>query len=414
MNPYFSLSEKVYDITERYPELIDFLAANGFGKISNPLMRKTIGKQISLEMAFKSRHVDSDAMEKQLVEVIENNANGVSKEVSDTPSHISKEKCAIQIEGILPCPIRLPLMDVFETWRDTHHMDVNFDLQSASMGLDWLQERIEACKDETELADVYLSAGYSLFFDYNVLGKYRDTGIFTDSDRTIPLKEMFDNENISLNDPNHQYTVVGIVPAVFMVNTEALGERPMPESWSDLMKPEYENTIAFPVQDLDMFHALLLGIYSKYGTDGLYRLGQNLMQSMHHAQMVKMGKSKKQKEIPAITVIPYFFACMMQETKGMQLVWPKDGAILNPIFLLAKSSSKEKVQPLIEFILSEEFGKTLSSDGKFPSTNPLVNDCPEKERTFIWPGWDILYHEDIPTLLKQAENAFFHYEGGNS
>ena len=41
-----------------------------------------------------------------------------------------------------------------------------------------------------------------------------------------------------------------------MVNTEALGERPMPESWSDLMKPEYENTIAFPVQDLDMFHAL--------------------------------------------------------------------------------------------------------------------------------------------------------------
>ena len=69
---------------------------------------------------------------------------------------------------------------------------------------------------------------------------------------------------------------------------------------------------------------------------------------------------------------------------------------------------------MIEFILSEEFGKTLSSDGKFPSTNPLVNDCPEKERTFIWPGWDILYHEDIPTLLKQAENAFFHYEGGNS
>ena len=48
---------------------------------------------------------------------------------------------------------------------------------------------------------------------------------------------------------------------------------------------------------------------------------------------------------------------MMQETKGMQLVWPKDGAILNPIFLLAKSSSKEKVQPLIEFILSKNLAK---------------------------------------------------------
>ncbi|MFR5068683.1 MAG: hypothetical protein ACLTE2_01755 [Eubacteriales bacterium] len=31
----------------------------------------------------------------------------------------------------------------------------------------------------------------------------------------------------------------------------------------------------------------------------------------------------------------------------MQLVWPKDGAILNQcIFLLVKLSSKEKVQPL--------------------------------------------------------------------
>lgn len=414
MNQYFSLSEKVYDITERYPELIDFLVSNGFGKISNPLMRKTIGKQISLEMALKSRHVDPGAFEKQLVEVIENNANGVSKAVFDMPSRTAKENNTIQIEGILPCPIRLPLMDAFEAWRDKHHMNVNFDLQAASMGLDWLQERIEACKDESEFADIYLSAGYNLFFDHNVLGKYRDTGIFTDTDREIPLKEAFNNEYISLNDPNHQYTVVGIVPAVFMVNTDVLGERPMPESWSDLMKPEYENAIAFPVQDLDMFNALLLGIYGKYGTDGLYKLGQNLMQSMHPAQMVKMSKSGKQKEIPAITVIPYFFACMMKETKGMQLVWPKDGAILNPIFLLVKSSSKEKVQPLIDFILSKEFGDILSSDGKFPSTNPLVNDHLDKKQTFIWPGWDILYHKDIPALLKQAENAFFHYEGGNS
>ncbi len=129
-------------------------------------------------------------------------------------------------------------MDVFETWRDTHHMDVNFDLQSASMGLDWLQERIEACKGRNRTSRCLSFRRLQFVFDYNVLGKYRDTGIFTDSDRTIPLKEMFDNENISLNDPNHQYTVVGIVPAVFMVNTEALGERPMPESWSDLMKSE--------------------------------------------------------------------------------------------------------------------------------------------------------------------------------
>ncbi len=407
MNQYFSLSEKVYDITERYPELIAFLDANGFGKISNPLMRKTIGKQISLEMALKSRCVDPQAFEKQLVEVIENHANGVEQAVSDKPAQKQKDNATIQVEGILPCPIRLPLMDAFEAWKEQTGTQINFDLQSASMGLDWLQKRIEACKDETGLADVYLSAGYQLFFDPDMLGKYRDAGVFANPDMTMDMKTEFDNASLSLKDPNSQYHIVSMVPAVFIINPEALGDRPIPQSWQDLMKPEYENSIAFPVQDLDMFNALLLGIYGKYGLDGLAKLGKNLVQSMHPAQMVKMSKSSRQKENPAVTVIPYFFARMMEENNGMQLVWPYDGAVLSPVFLLVKAASKEKVRPFVDFLCSKSLGEILSSNGRFPTTNPLVNDHLAPEQSFLWPGWDILYHKDVPALLAEAERAFF-------
>ncbi len=70
MNPYFSLSEKVYDLTERYPELIELLAANGFEPLRSDMMRKTVGRTISVESALKSKQIDPQAFEMKMVEAI--------------------------------------------------------------------------------------------------------------------------------------------------------------------------------------------------------------------------------------------------------------------------------------------------------------------------------------------------------
>lgn len=408
MNPYFLLTDKVYDITERYPELMDFLAVNGFEKITNPVMRKTIGKQMSLETALKSRHVDPQAFEAQMVEFLERGGQ-VEQALCDKAAP-EQDSNALRIEGVLPCPIRIPLLEAFEAWQKESGIDVRFDLQSASMGLDWLEKRIADCKDASELADVYFSAGYSLFFDNEILGRYCSQGVFTDESRAVSLKPEFDNAQLSVRDPNHQYIVAGIVPAVIVVNQEVLGDRPVPQSWSDLTDPVYRNSIAFPVQDLDMFNAFLLGIYAKYGKEGLAAMGQNLLAAMHPAQMVKLSKSGN-RAAPAITVMPYFFAAMMKDNKKMQFVWPTDGAILNPIFLMVKTATKEKSQPLVDFILSQHMGKILSADGRFPSTNPLVEDTDGYGTGFLFPGWDLLNHQDVPQLLKDAESAFFSLGG---
>lgn len=53
MNRYFELSEKVYDITERYPQVLDLLISKGFDNLRNETMRKTLGKAISLDQALK-------------------------------------------------------------------------------------------------------------------------------------------------------------------------------------------------------------------------------------------------------------------------------------------------------------------------------------------------------------------------
>ncbi|MDM8534564.1 ABC transporter substrate-binding protein, partial [Clostridiaceae bacterium HSG29] len=37
----------------------------------------------------------------------------------------------------------------------------------------------------------------------------------------------------------------------------------------------------------DLFNAILLNVYKKYGEDGIKRLGKSLLSSMHPSEMVK-------------------------------------------------------------------------------------------------------------------------------
>ena len=60
MYKYFDIKDKVYDITEKYPETIDVFVANGFKQFANEDMRKSMGKAISLEMALKSKRINID------------------------------------------------------------------------------------------------------------------------------------------------------------------------------------------------------------------------------------------------------------------------------------------------------------------------------------------------------------------
>lgn len=410
MNLYFSLSDKVYDLTEKYPELIELLAANGFENLRNDGMRKTIGRTIAIETALKSKHLDLQAFEQKMVEAIEQKNADRATGLAD--AHQDNSDSELQLAGVLPCPIRVQLLEKLDGWLAGQKTKVGYELQAASMGLDWLRGKMTASQDAADLADVYLSAGFSLFFDQTVMGQHLEKGVFADLTGAQYFNHDFDNEDICLRDTKGQYTIIGVVPAIFMVNTELLGDRPFPESWEDLMKPEFEDTVALPMQDLDLFNAVLLGLFQKYGEGGVARLGKSLLTSMHPAQMVKSGRENHQGSSPVVTVMPYFFTWMAKEDSPLRPVWPKDGAIISPIFLLTKAQSKAISQPLVDFLFSKEMGDVLSANGKFPSTHPEVDNGLSPQQNFLWPGWDFIYSHDIGVLLKETERIFFEAAGG--
>lgn len=410
MNPYFSLSDKVYNITEKYPELIDLLASNGFENLRNEMMRKTLGKTISIETALLSKKIDPALFEKQMIEMIERTRPSLSTGLSDAKHEGGGE---IKVEGVLPCPIRVPLLEKLEQWISKQPITIDYDLKAASMGVDWIKERLQSSEDDSVLYDVFLSAGFDLFFDKNLMGKFKESDAFIDISGLKSLHSDFDNESIDLKDPKGQYSVIGVVPAIFMVNKSLLGDRPFPKSWADLLKPEFENTIALPMKDLDLLNAVLLNIYKNHGEDGVRKLGRGLLTNMHPAQMVKSHIKKKENAMPVISVMPYFFTQMIGDNSPFTPVWPEDGAIISPIFLLTKAKTKEKTKAFVDFMFSKEVGELMSANGKFPSTHPDVDNQLTKDQTFMWLGWDYINTHDIGSLLIETEKMFYDAKEGD-
>jgi ABC-type Fe3+ transport system substrate-binding protein len=169
------------------------------------------------------------------------------------------------------------------------------------------------------------------------------------------------------------------------------------------MSGEFENNVSLPISDFDLFNALLLNIYRLYGEEGIRRLARIFQKNMHPSEMIK---SHMKRERPAITIMPYFFTWMVREGSPMELVWPKDGAIISPIFMLTKKETKDKTKAIADFFASREAGEILSHKGKMPSVNPEVDNQIPKENKYIWLGWDFIKENDISNLIKKCENIF--------
>lgn len=404
-NTYFKIEDTLFDITQKYPETILIFTSHGFPQMENEESRNTFGKSINLKTALNLKKINIEEFSTLLIEVIHQKKEGEE----GTSLNNSNSKNSIKIEGLLPCPVRIPLLDALESFledkkEELKNININYELKAASMGLDWLKNSIENEDLESKISDLFISAGFDLFFDKNLIGKFKDKDVFADISDLDRYNKDFQNDYLNLKDPKKHYSMIGVVPAVFLVNTNELKGREIPKTWEDLLKPEFENSISLPVSDFDLFNAILLNIHKKYGEEGVEKLGKNLLQSMHPAQMVKSATQKL--NVPAITIMPYFFTKTIKEGGSMQAVWPEDGSIISPLFMLTKKEKRNMLKPIVDLFSSKKVGEILSHKGLFPSTSPEVDNKVDEKNRYMWLGWDYIYNNDIGALIKECEDIF--------
>lgn len=384
--------ENLYQYVKDNPQAREVLYDLGFHQVKEEKKFSILGKTISLDQALKMKKIDKAVFLEKLAE---------KKKKEESPD--------LLLQGVLPCPVRIPLTEGLQEVVDGAEekgIKIAYDLKAASMGVDWLKEELLSQPFEA-LPDVFMSAGFDIFFEEALFGHYRKENRFSDQFGWSAYNKDFKD----LADPKGQYGILGVVPAIFLINEEELEGREVPRSWADILKPEYERSVSLPIGDFDLFNAILLNIHKIYGDDGIDKLGKSLLKSMHPSQMVKSHQAKEEK--PLVTIMPYFFSKMVFPGSPMKALWPEDGAIISPIFTLAKREKEKELEPLMAYFSSMRVAEILSHQGKFPSSHPDIDNKISADKTYLWLGWDFIESQDIGELLRHCEGRF-NRQGGLS
>ena len=90
----------------------------------------------------------------------------------------------------------------------------------------------------------------------------------------------------------------------------------------------------------------------------------------------------------------------------MCAVWPQDGAIVSPIFMLAKQQRAGELQPVVDFFASQAVGETLAHAGQFPSLHPDVDNKLAPETPLMWLGWEAIMAKDLSAEIRRCNELF--------
>ncbi len=374
-----NFDEKLLTLIDKEKNLKDYLISIGFDNLKDQAKLNTFGKLLTLNQLLESKNINKELFLKSYENF--------------TSTDVENEK-NIFVKGVVPCPIRVPLLDYLGEFVEEENIhNVDFDLRSANLGTEFFRELLKSDSYE-DMPEIITSAGFELFLDKEIMKnieKYYTAPQF-------PVGDDLKNRGADLVDPKNRFHILGIVPGVFIINKEQLRGRHAPESWEELLTDDFENSLSIPMGDLDLYNAIVLTIYSKFGEEGLKKLRKCFSKDLHPAQMVLHSENTA-----AVSIAPYFFASMILNDK-LSMVWPREGAIVSPILITFKKDSVRDLNKIEEYLVSQRVGEIFSNRGKFPTTNPSIDNMLPEDKLLLWTGWEIL--ENIDENLELIENYF--------
>jgi len=252
--------------------------------------------------------------------------------------------------------------------------------------------------DPDRLPGIIASIGFGDFFRQGFVSRFVDAGLF---EAALPETVTPLHQAAGIPDPRGCYTVYGLTPYIFLVDTRALGDAPLPARWEDLMDPHYQGQINMCGDGDDMADAVLLSLLKEFGWEGVAAFAANTRGLMHSSRMALSGGPGK---AGAISILPYFFAETTRQPAHMRVVWPEDGAAASPLYFLVKQSARPRLDPLVRFF-TEGFGQVDSARWFLPLGGPLPDGLLENAKV-KWIGWDYIRDNDI-TVLRDELNARF-------
>ena len=388
---------KIKEILETWPESFDVFLANGFSYPSPRAMLEAVGEDTMLQTVTAVRginlelflfHLDNTvlAAEAQRRYLLEDFTPGER----------------LDFYGNTICPLKFTFRDALEDlerrYKQAHGAPRRCYLEFGKMTEDTCDECWTDPNPET-FPSLMFSKEFNQYLGLDF--QKRMEGMFTgDFYGTVnPVLE-----EAGLRDPQRMYTVYGVMADVFLVDKHRLGDLPVPKTLEDLLNPIYkDNIIIFGKDRQSLSNAVFLYVQKQFGEEGLKKLAHNVKHALHGSVMSKTAGSRRP-EGGAIYMVSWFFAqtCVRE---GVEIIWPEDGAITLPMYLLVRKDRADRVRDIVDYVTGETFANACVR-AFTPPMHPGVGPGVPEGGKLQWLGWDYIRQHDIPSMAEAAMDCF--------
>lgn len=321
------------------------------------------------------------------------------------------QKRPLELFAEVPCPMKQRFRTAYEAFEKSYYEQTGKRFYTfvpttcpAGIEIDDTARDLMAAKTLDDLPDICVSYGLEAFS----MPKFRE--VFIEKGAFQPVVDVsgvpfFNSEEF--HDRYHCYNTIACFPQVMLIDRKKLGDRPVPESWKDLMNPIYKDSISLPSGHGAIETTLLMHIYKEYGDEGIDAIDHNVKVSMGGSIAARTAGTNRP-EAAAIYIMPWIFAAGAVKGDQIFISWPKEGILIEPIILMVKSTLSKAQQPLLDFMLSKEVAE-IFSENYYISTHPEVPSKLPEGVNVKWLGWDYIFDTDMVEIYNRLTERFYDY-----
>lgn len=386
---------KIGDLLKK-EQAYDVFLSNGFKANSKEELIESLGKDTMLQTVLKVRNINIELF----LDILNEKLDNKDEENHFNDRHYNNCK-HLNFLGTAICPLRKTfeenLEKVLKEYKEKTEKILNCYLHGGHGDEDSEYGEIWKETDIDKIPDIILSKGIDEFYRKEFIENLVSKGYF----ESVNSREI-DEKFIDAGCLDSDYTMYGAFLDVLLVDTNKLGNLPMPKTWDDLLDPIYKGNIVTMKKGEDVSTAIPLYYYKEHGMEGVEKFASNVSLVEHGPKIAKLAGTNSEGSA-AIYMAPMIFAksCIKE---GLELVVPEDGAIIYPFSMLVKKGKAEELKVLIDYVL-DDYGLNLTKSHAL-SLSPNVENKSLKDFNIKWLGWDFIKSNDIYALEEEIKETF--------
>ena len=281
-------------------------------------------------------------------------------QVSAEPAPLLRQD-AINLHISVPCPLKVRLKGVLEKFVAEYNSSHDVPIHSPTL----LEGEPHSVEDDMavasgpdEVPDVWLTNNYHTLFSEPFKSRFIDSGLYVGITRpewesllSPPFRDVAKKHNLGF---------LGFGSWGMVMDSSVESSSPIPQTWNDLVKPEYAGEVGMHGCSGHVSGtALLMVLRARLGEGAIRQFAGNVRYLKHFSQIIKSMDSSDP-ERARFVLMPSAAIRQIPSRKRVVQVALSDGPILTPMLLFVKKEKLDACRDILPFFWGEALREVLA------------------------------------------------------